>query len=176
MFLRNCPKCNSEIQYNYQCSKRKAEQKKTICASCRNLDRELKPNCQCSFCNKDLYRSPSTKNRGKYVFCTYGCKNKFYGPRRIKKNKIRNRICDQKNIRYKKEKAIEYKGGRCELCGYNKCIAAFDFHHINPQEKKYNIKDLMTRKWDLVKEEIDKCILLCSNCHRELHWNERNKK
>ena len=51
-----------------------------------------------------------------------------------------------------------------------------DFHHINPEDKIYDVKVLMTRRWELIKEEIDKCILLCSNCHRELHWNERQRK
>jgi hypothetical protein len=51
-----------------------------------------------------------------------------------------------------------------------------DFHHINPEEKSYDIKSLMGRKWETVRSEIDKCILLCSNCHREEHWNERNKQ
>ena len=40
----------------------------------------------------------------------------------------------------------------------------------------YEIKGLMNRKWDLIKSEIDKCMLLCSNCHRELHWEDRNEK
>ena len=55
-------------------------------------------------------------------------------------------------------------------------IAALEFHHINPEDKIYDVKVLMTRRWELIKEEIDKCILLCSNCHRELHWNERQRK
>ncbi len=51
-----------------------------------------------------------------------------------------------------------------------------DFHHINPEDKIYAVKDLMVRRWELIQTEIDKCILLCSNCHREEHWNERNQK
>ena len=88
----------------------------------------------------------------------------------------RNRSWDQKSVKNKKEKAVTYKGGKCEKCGYNKCIAALDFHHKNPEEKIYDVKSLMNRKWELIQEEIDKCILLCSNCHREEHWNERRKK
>jgi hypothetical protein len=55
-------------------------------------------------------------------------------------------------------------------------IAAMDFHHVNPDDKMFEVKDLMVRKWELIQSKIDKCILLCSNCHREEHWNERNKQ
>ncbi|MDP3995845.1 MAG: hypothetical protein Q8P74_01195 [bacterium] len=69
-----------------------------------------------------------------------------------------------------REMAIEYKGGRCVLCGYDKCIQALDFHHIGGKGKDFGISDKgYTRSWERVKKEIDKCILVCANCHRELH-------
>ena len=80
-------------------------------------------------------------------------------------------------MRYKmiKEKAIKYKGGKCCLCGYNKYNGALEFHHINPDEKDFNIsKDGHVRSWERVRGEIDKCVLLCANCHRELHNLIRN--
>jgi 5-methylcytosine-specific restriction endonuclease McrA len=66
--------------------------------------------------------------------------------------------------------AIEYKGGKCFFCGYNKCNDALDFHHIVSKEKEFglSVKGL-TRSWDKIKKELDKCILVCANCHRELH-------
>lgn len=72
-----------------------------------------------------------------------------------------------------KQWAVEYKGGRCEKCGYNKCIVALDFHHLNPKEKDFNLSNRnLNMDWDVIKEELDKCILVCSNCHREIHYNE----
>ena len=69
-----------------------------------------------------------------------------------------------------KEMAVEYKGGKCEHCGYSKCIAAFDFHHSDPTEKDFAVSQKgHTRSWERVKQELDKCILLCANCHREEH-------
>lgn len=66
--------------------------------------------------------------------------------------------------------AIDYKGGKCVLCGYNKCIKALEFHHIKSTGKDFSISDKgYTRSWERVKREIDKCILVCANCHRELH-------
>ncbi len=79
--------------------------------------------------------------------------------------------------RYKiKEKSVEYKGGKCEICGYDKCIDALEFHHKNPKEKDFGIGYKgYTRKWDIVKEELDKCILVCANCHREIHSQEHKE-
>lgn len=66
--------------------------------------------------------------------------------------------------------AVEYKGGKCEKCGYNKCIGALEFHHLNPEEKDFSIGSKgYTRSWEQVKIELDKCILVCSNCHKEIH-------
>lgn len=69
-----------------------------------------------------------------------------------------------------REMAVKYKGGKCEVCGYDKCIQALEFHHLNNKGKDFGISDRgYTRSWQKVKQEIDKCILLCANCHRELH-------
>ena len=69
-----------------------------------------------------------------------------------------------------KEMSIEYKGGKCFICGYDKCNGALEFHHLNPSEKDFAIsRKGVTRSWDRVKEELDKCICVCANCHREIH-------
>lgn len=72
-----------------------------------------------------------------------------------------------------KKKCVEYKGGKCEKCGYDKYIGAFDFHHINPLEKEYGISKVKHNTFnEKIKNELDKCILLCANCHREIHNEE----
>ncbi len=65
--------------------------------------------------------------------------------------------------------AIEYKGGKCEICGYNKYVGALDMHHVRGVKKFTIGNDGYTHSWSEIKKELDKCILLCSNCHRELH-------
>lgn len=66
--------------------------------------------------------------------------------------------------------AVKYKGGACSICGYNKYVGAIDFHHINPEEKDFNFSSGgYTRSWEKIKIELDKCVLLCANCHREVH-------
>lgn len=69
-----------------------------------------------------------------------------------------------------KKMAVEYKGGKCEICGYDKYVGALEFHHLNPDEKEFGIAlKGYTRSFEKVKKEIDKCIMVCSNCHKEIH-------
>lgn len=72
--------------------------------------------------------------------------------------------------RQAKERAIEYKGGKCEKCGYDKCHAALEFHHLDPNEKDFAISKSRFTVFDNIKKELDKCILVCANCHREIHF------
>jgi len=66
--------------------------------------------------------------------------------------------------------AIEHLGGKCVKCGYNKYPEALEFHHRNPLEKEFNVSSKgHCRSWERVKKEIEKCDLLCANCHREIH-------
>lgn len=69
-----------------------------------------------------------------------------------------------------KEKCVEYKGGKCEECGYDKYIGALDFHHTDPLKKDFTIAHARLKRFDeSVIKELDKCQLLCANCHREVH-------
>ncbi|MEB3330795.1 MAG: hypothetical protein VKQ33_16355, partial [Candidatus Sericytochromatia bacterium] len=74
-------------------------------------------------------------------------------------------------------KAIEYKGGACERCGYNKCPAAMVFHHPDPNQKDFGISSSgKTRSFEKIKSELDKCVLLCMICHAEIHYEEDEKQ
>ena len=76
--------------------------------------------------------------------------------------------------RNRKIKAVEYKGGECKDCGFSYPLYPadiFDFHHLNPAEKDYNWTKLRLRSWDSIKLELDKCVMLCANCHRIRHYN-----
>ncbi len=69
-----------------------------------------------------------------------------------------------------REMAREYGGGKCALCGYKKCQRALSFHHRDPKKKSFGIATKgLTRSWEKIKQEIDKCVLLCANCHMEVH-------
>jgi hypothetical protein len=74
-------------------------------------------------------------------------------------------------LRYKQQ-AVDYKGGKCEKCGYNKCLACLDFHHIDPSQKDPDWRKMNKRAFKNIKDELDKCTLLCKNCHGEKHYLE----
>jgi hypothetical protein len=78
--------------------------------------------------------------------------------------------CATKMRRYRmKMKAIDYLGGKCILCGYDKHPAAMVFHHRDPSTKEFSFGRMANKSWVSVQEELDKCDLLCSNCHAPLH-------
>lgn len=95
------------------------------------------------------------ENRAVKKYCSVKCKNKSAVDRFRKNLKL---------------KAVEYKGGGCMICGYNKSVAALHFHHLDPKEKDFHLgSNGNTRKWETVKIELDKCVCLCANCHAEVH-------
>jgi hypothetical protein len=67
---------------------------------------------------------------------------------------------------------VLYKGGACALCGYACCLRALEFHHLSPATKRFSIAGSHTRSWKSLRTELDKCILVCSNCHDEIEAGE----
>ena len=97
---------------------------------------------------------------------------------RINGEKRKCKKCDYLYTKRYKEKnkleAISYGGGCCQKCGYDKCIDSLHFHHIDPSKKEFGIFESRpgykkVRNIELLKKEMDKCILLCANCHMEIH-------
>lgn len=83
--------------------------------------------------------------------------------------------CNTKIRRHRmKLKAIEYLGGKCERCGYNEHIAGLEFHH--KYGKDFGIGNCASKRWDIVKQELDKCELICAICHRVEHSNRDDEK
>lgn len=75
-----------------------------------------------------------------------------------------------KRRRRLKQLVIEYKGNRCIICGYVRYAGAFDLHHLDASKKEFGLATRgLTRSWEKIKTEADKCILVCANCHREIH-------
>jgi len=100
------------------------------------------------------------------------------------KDKIRKQQSYNYHNKYKHEiakirKYIDsFKEAGCLHCGYNKHPCAIDFHHRDPKTKVYLLSQISmhTKDIDIIKREIDKCDVLCANCHRILHYNERIKQ
>ena len=75
-----------------------------------------------------------------------------------------------KRRRKLKSMLVEYKGGKCAICGYKKTPWALDLHHVDESKKLFGLSIRgLTRSWERLKKEADKCVLLCANCHREIH-------
>ena len=69
----------------------------------------------------------------------------------------------------------ELKLNGCAICGYDECDASLDFHHVNPEDKSNNIQKIISSCDNKkIANELNKCILLCANCHRKIHWGERH--
>lgn len=73
-----------------------------------------------------------------------------------------------------KERMVMAMGGKCQICGYDKNPAAFDFHHIDASTKLFGLAGAKANhiSWDKIVIELRKCLILCANCHRELHSGE----
>lgn len=89
-----------------------------------------------------------------------------------KQKKEHNYAGVKKRINNLKKMGVEYKGGKCIKCGYNKSVWALEYHHRNPKEKDFAIGSKPSIGWEKLKKELDKCDLVCANCHREIHHNE----
>ena len=73
--------------------------------------------------------------------------------------------------REKKFRLVRQLGGCCQKCGYSRNLAAMEFHHRDPETKRFQLdaRTLANRHWTDIEAEAKKCELLCSNCHAELH-------
>lgn len=112
----------------------------------------------CEICEQEFDSNSSTR-----IYC-YKCS----GDSTRQDNETRKH---QKTIlrRSMKLQAIKLLGGKCCKCGYDKCIDALEFHHENQEEKEFKLGSGNTMSWKEYKKEALKCILVCSNCHKEIH-------
>jgi hypothetical protein len=167
--MKTCKKCGKQFDCYIEVNgKRKGLYNRKFCLECspygehntKNLVYHSKTEKKCSNCQKVLPNSD------------FYCKN----------NKVYFSYCKKcakivfaEKQREQKIKSIEYLGGKCSRCGYNKCIWALEFHHTNPQNKDPTIRFSSTRQsFYKIKRELDKCIILCANCHREEHERIKN--
>ena len=186
MYKRNCPICHKELTYTQKHNWKFAEENNTRCYHCRVVNRVGK-NVECSWCKTPLYRRPCQIKKRKRHFCSNKCQSQFASKYLSgKNNKLwkggeeanhkKYRELTNKRKTENKQRVISVLGGKCCICGYDKCSGALECHHINPKEKDTNICKMIGKEWnEKIENELKKCKLLCSNCHREHHWNEKYK-
>lgn len=91
-------------------------------------------------------------------------------PLRRENRRICDYCCNKKLRHERKNYFVNLKGGKCQICGYNKCNSCLAFHHIDPSQKEFELDiNGMQLAIERVKKEVDKCILVCHNCHGEIH-------
>ena len=93
---------------------------------------------------------------------------KFYGRKRTVCGACHNRYTLQAG-QNKRLRAINHRGGKCELCGFDKFHCSLDFHHIDPSFKSPKYSSLRGWSWERILLELENCILLCKNCHAAVH-------
>lgn len=112
----------------------------------------------------------------KIMFCQIHGETEFAERKDGSKIRWKCLKCETEATQKRREKikvmAIAYKGGKCQCCGYDKCTQALEFHHVDPTQKDFGLGAKgYTRSWEKNKEELDKCVMVCANCHREIHYN-----
>lgn len=104
--------------------------------------------CTCNICGRDFILSSIKRGSGRGSTC---------GSCIVTRHRQRIKI-----------KLVNYKGGKCQSCGYNKSVCSLDFHHINPKDKEFSISGKIY-SYNKMLSEVEKCILVCRNCHGEIH-------
>lgn len=163
---------------------------KLLCYNCKvEFTRKRKPKateryfcsrpCSASFNNSENPKRIKTKTckgcsekiLSNKTYCTISCMQEFFARENSFRAKSKSKRNSKAVVSFRqriKLKAIEYKGGKCSICGYCRCARALEFHHIDPETKDFAIS-AKSVSWETIVKELDKCILVCSNCHAEIH-------
>jgi len=119
----------------------------------------------------DLKTSNAEKGHATTAFvclCGEDDEAKFYKSTPSMCKQCHGEYCVERYAKVKK-KAVEYKGGSCENCGYDRHNGCLEFHHLDPTQKDPNFAYSRGWAWERLAKELDKCVMLCANCHREVH-------
>ena len=178
---KHCLSCGKEIdyehRYNKYCSKScsahvnntKFPKRTKENGRTRNYPETRKykeNNLYCIVCGKKL-----TGNQKK--FCSVNCKNKCYSEEKYHTQYSNNK---DKNGAVKKYEYILKLGGRCSKCGYDKNLSALTFHHLRDKDFTLTSRAFSRLPKEVIEKELDKCVLLCQNCHHETHYPELDKE
>lgn len=149
----------------------------------------LKPYCK--VCSKEYNKLLGRSNRQKKresratTYCTIcgntlsGLRKKFCSDKCKRKTQHNATYSNQrKRGKMRKEAMIAKMGGKCSICGYSKCLAALEFHHLDPSIKDFGLdsRKFSNTRQEKLDIEAAKCIIVCSNCHAEIHWYKDDEK
>lgn len=158
MYNKNCQICNTVFTTKYKSKKNCSNHEKLFAKNHKYENNILLRKC----CNCDIYKELSNFYPKKGARGSSWCKKCFdKGTYQYQIDRALSR----------KIQAIKDKGGKCSTCGYNKNLSSLVFHHLDPTKKDIHLdaRTLANNSIDIINKELDKCILLCHNCHHELH-------
>lgn len=178
-----CQNCQNPIIPSLKESINSVRKRKYCGSSCsakhaNRINPKRKPEGYCKTCMIPI--------RSKSNFCSSNCRHKSKYFSKIRRLEELKKLASSNNMPYTelvsklnslsvvdwrkrtKIKSIQYKGGSCVVCGYSKSIRALHFHHLDSSKKDFTISG-KSLSWDKIKNELDKCILVCANCHAEIH-------
>jgi hypothetical protein len=152
-----CPKCNKNIPSWIKIDGKKRNLKnRKYCFDCSPFNQHNTRQLHCQVTRirgpgQHYYQSLNDEEKQEY-------NRKIYNKQKIKRWAL-------------KKEFVEIKGGKCKCCEYNKNLAALSFHHRDPNKKSFELdaRTMCAKKREELLEELDKCDLLCMNCHQELH-------
>lgn len=123
-----------------------------------------------------VYKGNDTSTTQICLYCKVEKPKSMFYTRSGRKVHSTQSVCRECSSKYtlerqhkQKQQCIDYKGGKCQICGYRTTNQALQFHHLEPNEKEFAIGNHHLKLFENVKNELDKCILLCANCHIETH-------
>ncbi len=151
--LRKCSRCLEE---------------KSITEFCKDVRRKDGINIYCKLCEHIRRVDYYTKHKARE-----DAKKKIWIAANRDRVRTTSTACHKRKRAKIKTELAMLLGGACMICGYSKCVQALDFHHYDDTIKSFNISMAIQWKepWENLIEEIRKCVLLCSNCHREVHYH-----
>lgn len=151
---KKCKKCNKE--FHVRIGNKYLDSRKKFCFECLPFAHN--------------YMS-MISDEGKKLKCGRCSKHYEYHRRGTHQSRKYCNACSKwRYERQVKQRAVEYKGGKCINCGFDKFVEGLTFHHVDPRTKKFGISKVTTSfSWSTIKIELDKCVLLCANCHAGVH-------
>lgn len=153
--------------------------KTKVCRTCQkrkkinqfSLGRNKKPLLDCKTCVSAAAMERYYKHKNNNICTQCGTKHN-HGTVYCAECAAKSVLRAKKWRQNRKKKCVEYLGGICNKCGLTTVFFnVYDFHHEDSEEKELQISHMIHRahKWKDVKKELDKCVLLCANCHRIIH-------